>query len=173
MLRPGEQALRDESVSLLLKDNSTQKGRLILTNRRIIYESALGSVATPLSAIKSVFDTKIVTKQLFLPTRRKCLTIEFSDGCITLVVSDAKGWKENISSAKRGYELGRKDLQTTREIMAEEKKEIRQLAKSAQIPVISQREIIKEIVRIPCKYCGRLVDVTAKSCDGCGASASR
>ena len=32
------------------------------------------------------------------------------------------------------------------------------------------REVfIKEVVRIPCRYCGALVDNTAKRCDACGA----
>jgi hypothetical protein len=29
--------------------------------------------------------------------------------------------------------------------------------------------IIKEVVRIPCRYCGNLVDNTARKCDDCGA----
>jgi hypothetical protein len=29
--------------------------------------------------------------------------------------------------------------------------------------------VIKEVVRIPCRYCGNLVDNTARKCDDCGA----
>ncbi|MDE1820351.1 MAG: zinc ribbon domain-containing protein [Euryarchaeota archaeon] len=36
-------------------------------------------------------------------------------------------------------------------------------------PVTVVREVVREIVRIPCKYCGSLVDVTAKACPQCGA----
>jgi len=33
-----------------------------------------------------------------------------------------------------------------------------------------ERVIIKEIVKIPCKYCGSLVENTARSCSQCGGS---
>lgn len=32
-----------------------------------------------------------------------------------------------------------------------------------------EKEIVKEIVKLPCKYCGTLVEVTAAKCDSCGA----
>lgn len=45
----------------------------------------------------------------------------------------------------------------------------------AQAPAqtVVEREIIKEIVKIPCKYCGTLVPVTDPKCESCGAPLSR
>ncbi|MGI0053596.1 MAG: hypothetical protein ACREC5_02085 [Thermoplasmata archaeon] len=36
-------------------------------------------------------------------------------------------------------------------------------------PVV-QREVIREVVRIPCRYCRQLVDITELRCPSCGAS---
>lgn len=38
--------------------------------------------------------------------------------------------------------------------------------------VIAPREIVKEIVKVPCKYCGSLVDITCHKCLSCGAPLS-
>lgn len=35
-------------------------------------------------------------------------------------------------------------------------------------PVLKE-VVIREVVRIPCRYCGNLVDNTARKCDDCGA----
>jgi RNA polymerase subunit RPABC4/transcription elongation factor Spt4 len=35
--------------------------------------------------------------------------------------------------------------------------------------VYKEKEIIREIVKVPCDYCGSLVDVTSEHCPGCGA----
>ena len=36
-------------------------------------------------------------------------------------------------------------------------------------PAVVREVVIKEVVRIPCKYCGNLVENTAKKCEDCGA----
>ncbi|MDY0000252.1 MAG: hypothetical protein RBU30_03040 [Polyangia bacterium] len=36
-------------------------------------------------------------------------------------------------------------------------------------PAVIREVVIKEVVRIPCKYCGNLVENTAKKCSDCGA----
>lgn len=56
---------------------------------------------------------------------------------------------------------GRPDLTTKTE-------EIQVLQPTAQ-PVIQEKEIIREVVMIPCKYCGTLMDQTATACPNCGA----
>ncbi len=38
-------------------------------------------------------------------------------------------------------------------------------------PVTREREIIKEIVKIRCRYCGKLYDERLDGCPHCGASA--
>ncbi len=40
----------------------------------------------------------------------------------------------------------------------------------AGAPVAVERIVIREIVKIPCKYCGSLVEQTASSCPQCGGS---
>jgi hypothetical protein len=46
--------------------------------------------------------------------------------------------------------------------------EIQVLQPSAQ-PVIREKEIIREVVMIPCKYCGTLMDQLVTTCPNCGA----
>ena len=47
--------------------------------------------------------------------------------------------------------------------------EIQVTSPSAQ-PVIREKEIVREVVMIPCKYCGSLMDQTLTSCSKCGAN---
>jgi hypothetical protein len=39
--------------------------------------------------------------------------------------------------------------------------------------VFHEKEIIKEIVKVPCAYCGVLMDITSTKCPTCGAPVSR
>jgi rubrerythrin len=36
-------------------------------------------------------------------------------------------------------------------------------------PVIHEREIVREIVKVPCAYCGVLMEITNVKCPNCGA----
>ena len=44
-----------------------------------------------------------------------------------------------------------------------------QVAQPSAAPVIKEKEIIREVVMIPCKYCGALMPQTATVCPNCGA----
>jgi sporulation-control protein spo0M len=44
-----------------------------------------------------------------------------------------------------------------------------QVVPAAAQPVIREKEIIREVIMIPCKYCGSLMDQTATACPNCGA----
>jgi hypothetical protein len=44
-----------------------------------------------------------------------------------------------------------------------------QVVQPATQPVIKEKEIIREVVLIPCKYCGALMDQNATVCPNCGA----
>jgi hypothetical protein len=44
-----------------------------------------------------------------------------------------------------------------------------QVVPAAAQPMIREKEIIREVVMIPCKYCGSLMDQTATVCPNCGA----
>ena len=39
----------------------------------------------------------------------------------------------------------------------------------APSPVV-QREVVREIVKVPCRFCGTLIEVTAAKCASCGAA---
>ncbi len=43
------------------------------------------------------------------------------------------------------------------------------VTKPSTVQVTKEREVIKEIVMIPCKYCGGLMPQTATFCPNCGA----
>jgi hypothetical protein len=49
--------------------------------------------------------------------------------------------------------------------------EIQVLESTAQ-PVIMQREVVREVVKIPCRFCGTLFDQLETSCPNCGAKRS-
>jgi hypothetical protein len=44
-----------------------------------------------------------------------------------------------------------------------------QVAQPTAAPIIKEREVIKEVVMIPCKYCGTLMPQTETVCPHCGA----
>ncbi len=44
-----------------------------------------------------------------------------------------------------------------------------QVAQPSAAPVIKEREVIREVVMIPCKYCGTLFPQTETVCPNCGA----
>lgn len=44
-----------------------------------------------------------------------------------------------------------------------------QVAPAPAQPVITQREVIREVVMIPCKYCGGIMNQTETACPHCGA----
>lgn len=37
------------------------------------------------------------------------------------------------------------------------------------IPMVGDKTIVKEVVKLPCKYCGTLVEITETKCPSCGA----
>jgi rubrerythrin len=43
---------------------------------------------------------------------------------------------------------------------------------SAQV-IYKEKEIIREVVKVPCEYCGTLVEVTNPKCPSCGAPLKR
>jgi len=44
-----------------------------------------------------------------------------------------------------------------------------QVAPQSAAPVIREREVIREVVMVPCKYCSGLMPQTETSCPHCGA----
>jgi hypothetical protein len=54
-------------------------------------------------------------------------------------------------------------------ITEEEYQQMKKQNMFGQNQVIREKETIKEIVKIPCKYCGTLVEITATRCSSCAA----
>lgn len=44
-----------------------------------------------------------------------------------------------------------------------------QVAQPSSAPIIKEKEIVREVVMIPCKYCGALIPQTETTCPYCGA----
>ncbi|MGP3667117.1 MAG: hypothetical protein ACKD6N_01580 [Candidatus Bathyarchaeota archaeon] len=44
-----------------------------------------------------------------------------------------------------------------------------QIAQPAATPIVKEKEIIREVVMVPCKYCGTLFPQTETACPNCGA----
>jgi len=44
-----------------------------------------------------------------------------------------------------------------------------QVTPASASPVVREKEILREIVMIPCKYCGALMPQTEIACPNCGA----
>lgn len=61
------------------------------------------------------------------------------------------------------------ELKTKGLITEEEFQQMKKQILSGQNQVIREKETIKEIVKIPCKYCGTLVEITATRCPNCAA----
>ncbi len=58
---------------------------------------------------------------------------------------------------------GRPDVNT-------ETMELQVIRPAAAPTIVKEKEIIKEVVMIPCEYCGSLMPQTATSCPNCGAT---
>ncbi len=86
---------------------------------------------------------------------------------------------ENRALIRIAYEGYRKAMDTRcRDRWAEEVRAFeetcrrhppRRVGGGPDAPAVLREVIIKEVVRIPCPYCGNLVENTAKKCDECGA----
>jgi hypothetical protein len=68
-------------------------------------------------------------------------------------LADPYRWKNAIQT-----EMGSKIIKQSQPPQSQPTKEIH------------VKEIIREIVKIPCKYCGTLNEITEKKCSNCGAS---
>jgi hypothetical protein len=61
------------------------------------------------------------------------------------------------------------ELKTKGLITEEEFQQMKKQILSGQNQVIHEKETIKEIVKMPCRYCGTLVEITATRCPNCAA----
>lgn len=44
-----------------------------------------------------------------------------------------------------------------------------QVVKPSAQPVVKEKEVVRQVVMIPCKYCGMLMDQLVTECPNCGA----
>ncbi len=75
------------------------------------------------------------------------------------------GWGKAVNGeARQAYAAEIRHFEQEASRLAEEL-----AAAGNQEPAVLREVVIKEVVRIPCKFCGSLVDNTARKCDDCGA----
>jgi len=72
----------------------------------------------------------------------------------------------SVDAHVKWYVVARMDVKGRKNISTHK---IIPVTKPSTVQVTKEREVIKEIVMIPCKYCGGLMPQTATFCPNCGA----
>jgi hypothetical protein len=138
----------------------TERARVI----RNVYEPGTNrSVPKEVEETKILFETK---PQLFGPThftsgevRDFPLTFSISPAALPSYVDIDKNvtWSiKGVVAAHHRPDRTSPDLSLT-------------VFQSAAQPVTVEKEVVRQVVMIPCKYCGALMDETATVCPNCGA----
>ena len=69
-------------------------------------------------------------------------------------------WASRDEKKKREHELTLAQLKS---------EQVPERADGSNVQVVREKEIIKEVVMIPCQYCGSLMPQTSLFCNNCGA----
>jgi hypothetical protein len=112
------------------------------------------------SILGSLFGGAVSFRRVWMRARverrgadRAAVTISFS------------GWGKAVDSeARTVYAAEIRRFEQEAEEVAEQL-----VAAGAVEPAVVREVVIKEVVRIPCKFCGSLVENTARKCPDCGA----
>lgn len=159
---PGEEHL--EYWGPFATDYARQRldGYLVLTSQRISFVEARGVLTpvfyTPLEIIYRVSGAK----------RRKFVTLFVNELKFEATESTAASWPGGINEVLAAISKAR-EVRIAKVSMGASRKVTDETA-IPQTPVtVREREIIREVVRIPCRYCGALFDQTAPKCPSCGA----
>ena len=115
------------------------------------------------SVLASIFGGAMGFRQVWLRAAVQRLSERRSK---VLIAFEGRGKAVN-DQARAAYEA---DLLHYEEACAEHAQQ--QVATSASEPAVIREVVIKEVVRIPCKYCGSLMENTARKCPDCGAPCS-
>lgn len=131
----------------------SKTGTLSLTSKRVVFESQSGVFSKntfvnadfPLTAVQDVAIEGRLTKKVLFILRRGNSPLRYE-----FTVNDPEQWRNKALEA-----IG----------LASES------ASASSIPLVKEKEvIIKEIVKIPCRYCGTLIVNTDTYCSSCGAA---
>jgi hypothetical protein len=159
--RPGEEHLEYWGPVTTTYNRTQYDGYLVLTNQRISFVAASRTL-TP------IFFTPLeVIYQLSQSKRSRSVVLHVNELEFVLKKSSADGWPGDVSEVIASISTARQ-------------RQLHAIAGSASSPaqatpqnsvstIVREREIIREVVRLPCRFCGGLVDQTVVKCPNCGA----
>jgi hypothetical protein len=139
------------------------QGILAVANQRIWCPPVFGDEGLNLALMDSV-SVRVGMKR-YLKMKLDWLNRRFESGAAKFQVREASTVADMISNAKRLANLIPARSQDTTDYSG---------TGWGRNPFVIQREVVrqevvKEIVRIPCKYCGQLCDQVSSNCPHCGA----
>jgi len=142
--------IRDRYVSKEAKE--TNSGTLVLTNQRLLWFERRGFLSK--------------TQRASYEIDLRALKGVTCGGALTKWVSITDNEAEYIFHLKG---VGKKEIEPFRDMILRQVQNVKETAVQG-VPVAVQKEVItKEIVMIPCGYCGGLMVQTATFCSNCGA----
>lgn len=160
--RPGEEHLEYWGPVSTDYNRKRLDGYLVLTNQRLTFVNASRTLTpiffTPLDIIYQISQSKgsrlVVLHVNELEFRvKESIASEWPGGISDLVASISKARESRLHGMARATEA-----------------QLASAHASSNPQVVREREIIREVVRLPCRFCGGLVDQTAMKCPNCGAS---
>lgn len=92
--------------------------------------------------------------------------------CLIILSSVLLGFALEVSYLYRRLE-NNQHLDPELERLDAIQRTMEQQAQNAGQPKVVEKVIVREVVKVPCQYCGTLVEVTEAKCPGCGAQFSR
>jgi hypothetical protein len=145
-LAPGEQIIISEPARY-----GNKAGVLTLTNKRVVFESQSG----------------IVSKKTYT-------NVDFALTSVTGATVEGLASKKLLVSLQRGnypprYEFSVGDPVKWRGALTAACSSASSTATQSETITKEKEVIIKEVVKVKCRYCGALVDITESKCSGCGA----
>lgn len=132
----------------------SKTGTLTLTSKRLVFESQSGVFSKntfvnadfPLTTVENVTTEGRLTKKVVFVLKHGNIPLRYE-----FAVSDPELWRNKaLDTIGQGSEAA---------------------SSASGTPVMKEKEvIIKEIVKIPCRYCGTLIVNTDTYCSSCGAA---
>lgn len=149
LLNTGETVVRSETSKY-----GSKMGMLTLTSKRVVFESQSGVFSKntfvnadfPLTTVENVTTEGRMTKKVVFILKHGNFPLRYE-----FAVSDPEQWRnkalETIGQASDTASL------------------------ASSIAVMKEKEVIvKEVVKVPCRYCGTLIVNTDTYCSSCGAA---
>lgn len=154
------------------------RGYLVLTSHRLIFVRAPTALKR---SYQSIFEVRLDNVRS-LSVVEGMLSSTFSTDAESFTVPHVgspvkshvvRGFRDIVARAREGFLEGKRQaLAMSRQVAAPSRIKA-ELKTPAPAQVVREREIIKEIVKVPCRYCGNLVPVTASKCPTCSAPLAR